>query len=122
MNERSRMYEIDWITAFRLWVIDLLRASALENLLKALFIAFLSSLLFGEVGFYAILAGLAFLGCQKVKKTWLVCENHRTGGRCGSLVDRREKYCGGCGTEIHPELRLTKTPREIWPPGSDTNP
>ena len=126
MNERNRMSGINWIAAFRLWFSKLQGASELKNLSRAVVLSLLIGVLgvlagHGFIGF-ALLTGIAFHECKKVKETWLVCENRRGNGPCEFLVDRREEYCGGCGTKIPPMLRLAKNPPKIWPPGLDTNP
>ena len=109
------MYEISWLTAFHLW------NSKPENLSRALVISILLGVLIGGLTAFAALAGITYQACEKLKKTWLVCENFCTDGRCGFLVDRREKYCGGCGNKI-PEMLRSAEPPDTRPPDPRTNP
>ena len=78
MNERNRMSGINWIAAFRLWFSKLQGASELKNLSRAVVLSLLIGVLgvlagHGFIGF-ALLTGIAFHECKKVKETWLVCE------------------------------------------------
>jgi hypothetical protein len=87
------------------------------NFLKALFFAAILLVAFGEVIALIILSIIAFWRCGATRKTFLFCDNvcERRGDRCGSIADRRENYCGECGSEIPEELKLASDTR---PPDS----